>query len=76
MNLAGKSTKLLQELRVAIESAPENQSGGGLFLHTPHARRKLEKIAEQITHNMAMKRKAAGNPVKVDGYSGRKQNRR
>lgn len=56
---------------------PKNQEVPGKFyLRTPAARKKLDQIDEWVTHNLAEKRKAAGNPVPCDGYAGRKQNRR
>lgn len=77
MRLDGKTTEELLEMQKAIESDPDNKAARvGLYLYTPTAIKKLDEIARQITHNMAMKRAAAGDPVVSDGYSGRKSNRR
>lgn len=77
MKLEGKTNQELVELMRAIEADPANQMPPGqLYLYTPKARKKLAAIQEQITHNLAMKRAAEGNPVVADGYSGRKSNRR
>lgn len=64
-------------LRTAIESDPANRNPpGGLFIYTEKARKKLDRIDREITHNLDEARKAAGNPVSCDGYSGRNSNRR
>jgi hypothetical protein len=77
MILEGKTTLVLLEMMLAIESDPKNRMPAGhLYLYIPKARKKLEKIARQITYNLAEKRKADGNPVPTCGYSGMKQNRR
>ena len=75
MKLDNKTTAELLEMQAAIESDPNNKSEG-FFLYTLKARRKLDAIRREITHNMAMKRAAAGDPVIADGYSGRQTNRR
>ena len=73
-----KTTAEWQALRIAIESDPANLNppGTSLFIHTEKARKKLDKIAREITYNMAEARKASGDPVPCDGYSGRQSNRR
>jgi len=76
MKLDTKTTPELLEMQKAIESDPRNQADGGLYRYTPNARKKLDAITRQITHNMAMKRAAEGRPVVADGYSGRNSNRR
>lgn len=77
MKLDGKTTEELLEMQRAIEADPANKSDGrGLSIYTPKASKKLDAIARQITHNLVMKRVAEGRPVVVDGYSGRKSNRR
>lgn len=76
MKLDNKTTDELLAMQQAIEADPANKQNGGLYLYTPKARKKLDAIARQITHNMAMKRAAEGNPVVCDGYSGRQKNRR
>jgi len=64
-------------LRTAIESDPANHNPpGSLFIYTEKARKKLDRIDREITHNLAEARKASGNPVSCDGYSGRNSNRR
>lgn len=78
MKLDGKTNAELQALRLQIESDPLslNPQPNSLFRFTRKAQRKLDAIAWQITHNMSAARKAAGNPVPCDGYSGRQTNRR
>jgi len=73
-----KTTAEWQAIRIAIESDPANlnQPGTSLFIYTEKARKKLDKIAREITNNMAEARKTAGNPVPCDGYSGRQSNRK
>jgi predicted kinase len=75
MKLDNKTNEELMTIREAIEADPANKAEG-LYLYTPKARRKLDAITRQITHNMAMKRAAEGRPVVADGYSGRQCNRR
>ena len=75
MKLDNKTTAELLEMRAVIESDPANKAEG-LFLYTLKARRKLDAITRQITHNLAMKRAEEGRPVVADGYSGRQTNRR
>ena len=81
MKLDGKTNVELLEMMAAIESDPANQMPDRqlhqhLHLYTPKACKKLNKIAWQITSNIADKRKADGDPVPTCGYSGMKQNRR
>lgn len=76
MKLEGRTTPELVEMQAAIERDPQNQTSGGLWKYTPAARKKLDAIQRQITHNLAMKRAAEGRPVECDGYSGRQTNRR
>ena len=77
MKLDGKTNVELLEMMAEIESDSKNRMPPGhLNLYTPKARKKLEKIARQITYNLADKRKADGDPVPTCGYSGMKQNRR
>lgn len=60
-----------------IEGDPASKLPPGSWpTYTKKATKKLEAIAAEIAHNMAMKRAAEGNPVPCDGYSGRKQNKR
>lgn len=71
------SQDALLKLQDSIAADPESRNkAGGIHLYEPKARRKLAAIAEAITMHMADRRAAAGRPVTVDGYSGRKQNRR
>jgi hypothetical protein len=77
VKLDGKTNAELLAMKQAIEDAPENRTPPGSFFKlTRAALRKMDAIDRQITHNLAMKRAAEGNPVPCDGYSGRKQNRR
>jgi hypothetical protein len=77
MNLSTKNTPELLELMAKVEANPANaMPSGSLYRFTPAARRKLDAIQRQITHNMAMKRAAEWRPVVADGYSGRQSNRR
>lgn len=68
----------LLALRANIESDPAslNTEVGSIYRFNKLARRNLDKIDRAITQNMANARKAAGNPVSCDGYSGRQSNRR
>jgi hypothetical protein len=68
----------LLALRANIESDPAslNTEVGSIYRFNKLARRNLDKIDRAITQNMADARKAAGNPVPCDGYSGRQSNRR
>jgi len=75
MKLDGKTNEELLEMIRAIEDDPINK-GEGIHLYSPKARKKLDAISQQITHNLAMKRAAEGRPVVADGYSGRRANRR
>ena len=66
----------LMQMTSAIESDPANKMPkGSTYLYTKPAIKKLDEIARQVTYLLAEKRKAAGNPVPCDGYSG-KQSRR
>ena len=79
MKLDGKTNEELVELRRSIESDPANKGDrarDGLNLFTKAARKKLDEIDRQITHNLAEKRAAEGRPVPVDGYSGRNSKKR
>lgn len=72
--------KHTQQELIALDEAtsadPANQApAGGIYRHTPKARKLIADIAQAITWHMADAREAAGNPVKVAGYSGRKSNR-
>ena len=72
-----KTTTEWLAVQLAIESDPANRNPpGSLFIYTEKARKKLDRIAREITNNMAEARKSAGNPVPCDGYSGRQSNRR
>jgi hypothetical protein len=72
--------KTLDELTTkmsAIESKPENQMPPGSFYRfTPSARKKRDKIAWEITNTLAALRKARGEPINTEGYSGRQTKRR
>ena len=77
MNLDGKTTEELMAMAQKIWDDPESQNPkGSLSLYTKKAQKKLDAIAWAVARNMAEKRAAEGNPVKSDGYSGLKQNRR
>jgi hypothetical protein len=78
MNLDSKTNEELIALRTEIENNPANRNppGTSLFLYTRAAVRKIDRINQQITHNLAMRRAAEGNPVPTAGYSGRKCNKR
>jgi hypothetical protein len=79
MKLEGKTNAELLALREAIEADPVNQiprGSGSIYLYTPKARKKLDEITEWISHNLLMARKARGEVINIDGYSGRKCKRR
>jgi hypothetical protein len=68
--------ELLDEMK-GIEDDPASKVGaGGFYIYNAKARKKLDRIREEITHNMVMKKKAEGTYAAPDGYSGCKQNRR
>ena len=67
---------LLQMQQAISEDPASKATGGGLFLHTAPARKKLDEVASAITMHMADDRAAAGRPVPTCGYSGRQTNRR
>lgn len=76
MKLDGKTNAELLALQETVTADPANQMPkGSLYLYSPAARKKLDAITRQITHNLAEARTARGDPVKADGYSGRKSNR-
>ena len=59
-----------------VSADPKNKNvAGGIFLHTPAARRLLNDIGQAITFHLADERTKAGNPVPCAGYSGRKSNK-
>jgi hypothetical protein len=70
------NTELVAEQERICADPANRAPEGELNLYTKAAQKKLRLIAEWITHNLAEKRKAAGNPVPCDGFSGRKQKRR
>ena len=77
MNLQGKTNQELIQIRDELEANPANQTPPGSFYRVNEkTRKKINNINEYITHNLAMARAAAGNPVPCDGYSGRKCKRR
>ena len=77
MKLDGKTNEELLAMIAEIEADPKNRMPpGGLYLYTPQARKKLDKLARAVTNNMAEKRALKGDPVRADGYSGRQTNRR
>ena len=72
-----KTTKELLELGEKLRSDPNNRNtSGGIFLYNASTRKKLDKIAREITENMIAAKKANGTYVAPDGYSGRQTNRR
>ena len=75
MKLDGLTIPELVALRSKITIDPKSKAVG-LFLHQRQVRKKTELIDRQITFLLAEKRKAAGNPVPCDGYSGRNSNKR
>ena len=67
-------TELLA-LQAKTEADPVNKNtGGGIYLYSPSARRLLNDIAQAITWKMAEKRISEGMPPIVAGYSGRNCN--
>ena len=77
MKLDGKTNDELVVLQAAIVADPANRNvKGGIYLYTSAARRKLDAITRQITHNLAEARAARGDPVDASGYSGRQSKRR
>ena len=77
MKLDGKTNEELHGMMAAIEADPKNQMPkGSIWKYAPNARKKLDKLAWAVTHNLAEQRRLAGDPVRCDGYSGRQSNRR
>jgi len=77
MKLDGKTNAELVEMQNVIETLPENKMpSGSLWLYTPSARKKLDKISRKITDNLRIARRLTANPVNTSGYSGRQTNRR
>lgn len=77
MRLDNKTNEELLRIQKALQGDPANRAtDGGIFLYTPATHKKLDRIAEAITHNIVMQRKAEGTYVPVAGYSGRKSKRR
>lgn len=67
----------LLEKRKAIEADPKNRMpSGSLYLYTPNARKRLDKIDLEIANLIRERRAAEGRPVPCDGYSGRQTKRR
>lgn len=70
------SKAVLVELDAEVSAAPANKNlAGGLFLHTPAARKLLANIGRAISFHMEDDRAKAGNPVPCAGYSGRRSNK-
>lgn len=66
----------LVEMDSRVTSDPKNKNvSGGIFLHTPSARKLLNDIGRAISFHMDDERTKAGNPVPCAGYSGRMSNR-
>ncbi len=77
MNIEGKTNAELTAMQAKIEADPANRSPAvSLFIFMPNARKKLDAISRQITHNLGAARAARGDPVPTCGYSGRQTNRR
>lgn len=77
MSAAGKTTAELLEMQESIHADPLNwMPRGSLFKYTKSARKKLDAITREITHNLAVARAARGDPVPTCGYLGRQSNRR
>lgn len=63
----------LVHLDAALTADPlARDNSNSIFIYTPKARKRLAEIAQAITWHMEDARAAAGDPVKVAGYSGRK----
>ncbi len=71
------SKAALLQMQQGISDDPANkETGGGLFLYSAPARKKLSAVATAITMHIADERAAAGRPVPTCGYSGRQTGRR
>jgi hypothetical protein len=75
MKLDGKSTQDLLVLQREIEEDPKNKEVDSVYLYNPKARKKLDAITLQITHNLKEDKKKRGIYVNESGYSGRGKNR-
>lgn len=77
MKLDGLDNAALLAMQEGICSDPACRApAGGVYLYKPAARKRLDAIRLQITHNLAEGRAASGRPVSAGGYSGRGCNRR
>lgn len=65
---------LAMDKRLSEDPASKN-TDGGIFIHTPKVRKAMNEIAQAIAWHMEDTRAAKGDPVKTNGYSGRKSNR-
>ena len=66
--------KELLVIREELEKDPNNTNKDGLYLYNPPTRKKLAAIDQAIAFHLADKREVMGNPVPVNGFSGRKSN--
>jgi hypothetical protein len=58
-----------------VSNDPKNRNPpGSILIFNAAATKKLRNISQAITWHLADKRKTAGNPVPVCGYSGRNTN--
>lgn len=67
--------ELLAMDRKLTEDPASKSTDGGIFMHTPKVRKATAQIAQAIAWHMEDTRAAKGDPVKVNGYSGRQSNR-
>jgi hypothetical protein len=69
--------KLLAKI-AAIEADPNNLNppGSSLFIYKPAARKRLEKLARDITDIIRQEKLARGETINDEGYSGRQSKRR
>jgi hypothetical protein len=70
------SKAALVEMDALVFADPVNKNvSGGLFLHTPKARKLLAHIGQAIAFHMDDDRTETGRPVPCAGYSGRMSNK-
>lgn len=70
------SKSALIEMSAKVMADPQNKNmSGGIYLHTPSARKLMGEIDRAIAFHMDDDRTKSGNPVACAGYSGRNTNR-
>ena len=66
---------MLQQ-QIVTDPANRNTTPDSIYLYTPKARKKLNRIAQAITDLLIERKKRDGTYKPAPGYSGRQTNRR